>query len=83
MKITVDVTEASRLVLREAVADGHCEGYEFGFCSTVPDHSLYITLDGKAYIVKASDVIHAVVAAHIEAKADRARRVRRVREVIW
>jgi len=64
MEVTVSVNEAPKLVLREAVADGHCEGYEFGYSSTLPDRSMYIIVDSKAYIVKASDVIQAVIAAH-------------------
>jgi hypothetical protein len=68
MTITVEVSKAPYYILREAVGDGHCDGYEFGYCTTVPDSSCYITVDGEAYIVKASDIICAVIGKHIKRK---------------
>jgi len=74
MQITVDVTEEKRLTLREFVGDGQCDGIDFDFCLTLPDHSFYIKVggvEGVAYIVRASDIIQAVVAAHTETQTEK------------
>jgi hypothetical protein len=72
MNITVDVIDASgKLALREAVGDGHCEGYDFAYCMTIPDASMYIEVDGRSFIIKSADVIQAVIAAYINEKGAR------------
>lgn len=69
MEITVPVLDKTDvLMLRNAVGDGHCEGYEISLQSNIPDASLVIQVDGKQYVVNSHAVVQAVVAAHIQEK---------------
>ena len=68
LRITVAAQKPPRLLLRQHVGDGDCEGYDFGLAATIPDSSLLVTLDDTAYLVTAADIVEAVVAAHIAHK---------------
>ena len=67
MEIAVDVTNRSNeMLLHQHVGEGKCNGLEFRLSVTLPDHSPHIRIGDTVYVVPVSNIIKAVVAAHIE-----------------
>ena len=63
IEVAVQVYEVPRnvLYLQQDLGRGEFNGKPFVATTIVPDGSLYLTYDGKRYIVKTQDLIHTVL----------------------